>query len=75
MPVKVKTCKPAFCATVTLAMGSRVGGGGGETVTLKVWVEMLLLLAPLLRVTIIVAEPVALGMGLKVSEAVVLVAI
>ena len=56
-----------------LPSGFNVGGWlTGLTVTLNVWVTRLLLAAPSLTVTVMVAEPLALRSGAKVREPVAL---
>ena len=56
-----------------LLMGFNVGGWlTGLTETVKVREMMLLLAAPSLTVTVMMAEPLALAAGVKVREPVVL---
>src|SRR3974390_3042484 len=69
MPVKLTVWRPAFSLRIRLLMGFNVGGWlTGTTVTVKDWVTMLLLAPPSLTVTVIRAEPLALGGGVKVRE-------
>ena len=60
MPERFTVCKGAFSLRVRLARALSVGGWlTGLTVTVKDWEMMLLLVAPSLTVTVIVAEPEA----------------
>ena len=69
MPDKFTVCNPAFSLTVRLLIAFSVGGWfAALTVTVKVWVTMLLLAPPSLTVTVMVAAPLPLATGVKVKE-------
>jgi len=78
MPVSVRDSDELPSTKLRLGMGSSVGAtlvsriGGvvtrmGATVTVKVWLIMLLLAAPLLTVTVMVAAPKAPATGANVT--------
>jgi len=70
IPVSTIVSALEFSVTVTLPIGSSVGGWRGSTVTVKYCVVMLLVLVPLFTVTVIIAVPVpeALGRRLNTPE-------
>ncbi len=74
MPVMRMFSPEELSTTLTLEIGSIVGGrltgGRTTTVTVKAWLKVLLICAPLFTVTVTVAEPRALvrGANVKVAE-------
>ena len=68
MPLKLTVCNPAFSFTVTFATEFSVGAWFTLfTVTVKVFVTMLLLAPPSLTVTVTVAVPVVFATGVKLK--------
>src|SRR5882724_1358390 len=69
MLARLTICGPAFSSRVKLPMGFNVGCWlTGLTVTLNVWETRLLLAAPSLTVTVMVAEPMTLVLGASTRE-------